>query len=218
MAIKEVEERLKKLRDFIMEEEHPCVMAQSVFQTDHVTYKEYNDFGSEENTGQILEDLESYIQSCDIGSNEFQTFIACFPHKQIKDEKEFEKLLWQQLQHLHNDDDHPWDPAVARDPIDGKFSFSLKGQAFFIIGMHPMASRKSRQSPFPCLAFNFHWQFEKLREMNVYEQVRDRIRESDMELQGNINPMLADFGEESEVYQYSGRQVEKDWKCPFHHK
>lgn len=207
-----------ELQRFILDEEHPCVMAQAVFHNTLATYVEYENFGSKQNVKFILADLEKYIASTDIGSNDFQTFIAAFPNEQIKNEEIFEKLLWQQLQHLHEADNNKWDPKVDKDPKSEKFSFSLKGHAFFIIGMHPKASRKSRRSPFPCIAFNFHWQFEKLREMNVYSQVKARIRERDAQLQGNINPMLADYGEESEVYQYSGRQVEKNWKCPFHHK
>ena len=74
----------------------------------------------------------------------------------------------------------------------------------------------ARQSPFPAIVFNLHWQFEKLREMGNYQVVRDRIRQRDEELQGTINPMMEDFGEGSEAKQYSGRKVGKEWKCPFH--
>jgi FPC/CPF motif-containing protein YcgG len=52
--------------------------------------------------------------------------------------------------------------------------------------------------------------------MGVYHKVRNKIRERDIALQGNINPVLEDFGERSEARQYSGRQVESNWKCPFH--
>ena len=52
--------------------------------------------------------------------------------------------------------------------------------------------------------------------MGSYEVVRDRIRERDKALQGEINPMLRDFGVTSEAKQYSGREVDKSWKCPFH--
>jgi len=68
------------------------------------------------------------------------------------------------------------------------------------------------------MGFNLHWQFEKLREMGVYHKVRDKIRKRDTALQGNINPMLADFGDSSEAKQYSGRKVGGKWKCPFHSK
>lgn len=215
---KEVQNQLKKLKKFIVVDDHPCIMAQSVFKTKHAYYVEYENFGSKQNAQFILADLQKYIASTEIGSKSFQTFIAAFPKEKVKDEETFERLLWQQLQHLHEADDKGWDPAVSKDPSSEKFSFSLGGHAFYIIGMHPNASRKARRSPFPCLAFNFHWQFEKLRKMNVYSQVKSKIRERDVQLQGSINPMLADFGEESEVYQYSGRQVDKKWKCPFHHK
>ena len=32
---------------------------------------------------------------------------------------------------------------------------------------------------------------------------------------GSLNPMLAQHGEASEARQYSGRQVDDGWKCPF---
>jgi len=107
---------------------------------------------------------------------------------------------------------------VSKDTENQHFSFSIGGKAFYIVGMHPGASRKARQSPYAAIAFNLHWQFEKLREMGSYETVRDKIRERDKELQGSINPVLEDFGSNSEARQYSGRKVEKDWKCPFHNK
>jgi len=46
----------------------------------------------------------------------------------------------------------------------------------------------------------------------VQEVIRDRERN----LQGNLNPNLADFGTRSEARQYSGRPVEEEWRCPFH--
>jgi len=52
--------------------------------------------------------------------------------------------------------------------------------------------------------------------MGTYQKVRDRIRDRDVALQGSINPMLEDFGNNSEAKQYSGRKVDKEWKCPFH--
>src|SRR5690606_40704217 len=101
------------------------------------------------------------------------------------------------------------------DPENDNFSFSLGGKAFYMVGLHPNSSRKARQSPVPAIAFNLHWQFEKLREMGAYYTVRDKIRERDKDLQGSINPMLEDFGETSEARQYSGRKVGEEWKCPF---
>ena len=93
---------------------------------------------------------------------------------------------------------------------------ALQGKAFYIVGMHPESSRIARRSPYPSIAFNLHHQFEKLRHMGVYPNVRDKIRERDKNLQGSINPTLQDFGERSEARQYSGKATKEDWTCPFH--
>jgi FPC/CPF motif-containing protein YcgG len=46
--------------------------------------------------------------------------------------------------------------------------------------------------------------------------VQEVIRNRERNLQGNLNPNLADFGTRSEARQYSGRPVEEGWRCPFH--
>ena len=204
---------------FILDWDHPCIMAQTVFSLDQVDFHTYKNFGSKETAHAILSDLKNYIDNYDFESNDFRTFLVAFEGKKNYSEEEFERTLWAQLQHLHEADDASWDETVNADPEDPNFSFSLGGRAFYIVGLHPNSSRKARQAPYPAIAFNLHWQFEKLREMNTYHNVRDKIRERDIELQGNINPMLQDFGESSETRQYSGRKVGEEWKCPFlHHK
>lgn len=214
-----IEPSIDDFREFILDWDHPCIMAQTVFSMEQVDFHSYKNFGSKETAKAILKDLKNYIENYDFESNDFQTFLVAFEGRKNYSEKEFEQKLWEQLQHLHEADDVEWDQTVNSDPEDPNFSFSLGGKAFYIVGLHPNSSRKARQAPFPAIAFNLHWQFEKLREMNTYHNVRDKIRERDTELQGNINPMLEDFGENSEARQYSGRKVGEEWKCPFlHHK
>ncbi|WP_034257976.1 guanitoxin biosynthesis heme-dependent pre-guanitoxin N-hydroxylase GntA [Altibacter lentus] len=203
-------------KDFIVAKDHPCVMAQTVFSMDAVTLKEYPSFGTRSTAAHILSDLKEYLDTCDFEANTFQTFIATFPDVDVFSEIEFEKLLWQQLQFIHEADTQNWDSAVSKDPDDPSFSFSIGGTAFYIVGMHPKSSRKARRAPVVTLVFNLHWQFDKLREMGTYQRVRDTIRRRDKTLQGSVNPVLKDFGEESEARQYSGRHVEAAWKCPFH--
>ena len=209
---------MKEFRDFILEKDHPCVMAQTVFTMDKVDIRLYENFGSLKAAEAIFRDLEQYIADYDFNSNDFETLIAVFPDSADYSEVDFEKKLWQQLQYLNEVDDKEWDSEVSDDPKNHNFSFSIGGKAFYIVGLHPGASRTARKSPYPALTFNLHCQFEKLREMGSYENVRDRIRDRDRELQGNMNPMLEDFGERSEARQYSGREVGKEWKCPFHRK
>ncbi|MDT0641266.1 guanitoxin biosynthesis heme-dependent pre-guanitoxin N-hydroxylase GntA [Zunongwangia sp. F363] len=216
LSIDKSEKKMEKaFQEFIIEDNHPCVMAQTVFSMDHVDFHAYENFGSKKTARQILRDLKEYIKNYDFESNAFYTFMAAFKGRKDFTEEQFEQLLWKQLQFLHEVDDADWDPNVSKDPDSNKFSFSIGGKAFYMVGLHPNSSRKARQSPFPTIAFNLHWQFEKLREMGTYQTVRDKIRERDSELQGNINPMLEDFGKNSEARQYSGRKVGEEWKCPF---
>ncbi len=108
-----------------------------------------------------------------------------------------------------------WDRRVSCDPASPGFSFSLRGNAFFVIGLHPNASRLSRRYFRPALVFNLHEQFEALRRKGGYERMRDVIRKRDAALCGSANPVLRNFRERSEARQYSGRAVPDDWRCPF---
>ncbi len=133
-------------------------------------------------------------------------------------EKQFEAAMWERLQSLADKDDwrgQPYDRTVSADPSDPHFSLSFGGAAFFVVGLHPNASRRARRFPRPTLVFNLHDQFERLREEGRYERMRQKIIERDMELAGSVNPMLARHGQASEARQYSGRQVGDDWQCPF---
>lgn len=204
--------------DFIIENNHPCVMANTIFSMNDYTLNHYEELGTKTTASLLLSDLKNYLEGYDFTDNKFQTFIAVFPNTEVVSEIEFENLLWRQLQFIHEMDTKAWDHRVSKDPENDNFSFSIAGRAFYIVGMHPKSSRKARRAPFTTLVFNLHWQFEKLREMGAYHKVRDKIRDRDVELQGNINPMLEDFGETSEAKQYSGRKVGSEWKCPFHSK
>ncbi|MAN58236.1 MAG: hypothetical protein CMC08_00190 [Flavobacteriaceae bacterium] len=217
LGTKTIGNRMEKaFRSFILEADHPCIMAQTVFTMDDVSMLTFPEMGTQATTASLYAAIEEYLQEYDFESNTFKTLIAVFPKASFATEEEFEIALWAQLQQLHNIDSRPWDDAVSTDPDSSEFSFSIAGKAFYIVGMHPNSSRKARQAPYPTIVFNLHWQFEKLRDMGTYANVRDKIRERDEALQGSINPVLRDFGEDSEAKQYSGRHVSDQWKCPFH--
>lgn len=146
----------------------------------------------------------------------FSTFVASFCEPKVEDEAGFEARLWQTLQILHELDVRPWDRTVSMDPTSPEFSFSFGGRAFYVVGLHPAASRFTRRFAFPTLVFNAHAQFEALRREGKFERVQDVIRARDVALQGAPNPSLAAFGERSEAMQYAGREVDAAWKCPFH--
>jgi FPC/CPF motif-containing protein YcgG len=103
---------------------------------------------------------------------------------------------------------------VSSNPNSKNFSFSIMEEAFFILALHPDSPRLARRFPKPMIVFNPHQQFENLRSVGMYARVRDIIRKKDKLLQGFINPMLNDFGEKSEVFQYTGRMYDKNQPSP----
>ena len=125
-------------------------------------------------------------------------------------------LLWQRLnvlQHL-DAENYGYDNRVEKNPASAKFSFSIKEEAFYIIGLYAASSRQARQFKYPALVFNTHAQFEQLKTTNKYDKMKHAVRKRDIALSGSVNPMLQDFGESSEVFQYSGRKYDDNWKCP----
>ena len=150
--------------------------------------------------------------------NGLRSLAMIFSGPLILDETQFEEAMWRRLQSLTDKDawrGQNYDTHVKSDPDDPHFSLSFGGQAYFVVGMHPNASRPARRAPTPALVFNLHDQFEKLRAGGLYERMRKRILERDEKLAGSPNPMLTRHGEASEARQYSGRLVGDEWRCPF---
>jgi FPC/CPF motif-containing protein YcgG len=148
----------------------------------------------------------------------FQSFVVLFEAPGWISEDDFEDVLWTRVQSLADKDawhGQVYDPRVSADPDDPHFSLSFGGEAFFVVGLHPGASRPARRLECPALVFNLHDQFERLRAEQRYEPLRRSIIERDVALAGSPNPMLSRHGELSEARQYSGRAVERDWSCPF---
>jgi hypothetical protein len=148
----------------------------------------------------------------------FRTLVVIFEGPRALSESDFEQHLWARAQSLSDKD--AWlgykpDPSVSSDPEDPHFSLSFAGEAFFVVGLHPNASRPARRFDAPAMVFNLHDQFVVLREQQRYEKLRASILSRDEQLAGSVNPMLARHGELSEARQYSGREVGEGWKCPF---
>ncbi len=207
----------RQFRDFISNPLFPCTVARGTAAQGRVSIRVYDDLAGSASADSLLADLLAFIGARLIGHAGFDSFAAVFAAPALTSEIGFERLMWRLLQRLHDRDadEHGWDPAVASDPASEEFSFSLGGRAFFIVGMHPGASRHARRFAYPALVFNAHAQFEALRARGAYETVRDRIRSNDFALQGSINPALRDHGHGSEASQYSGRAVGEEWRCPF---
>lgn len=204
-------------RQSVLRSDFPCVGAKAAFNSESYVLKVYGELGVSDSTARLCADLFDFTRSEVRHASVYATFVAVFAEPLGIGEVEFEKLLWQQLRNLHRAEagQFDWDPSVRSDPADPHFSFSFAGQALYVIGMHANSSREARRFKWPALVFNPHEQFEQLRANGKWKKMQETIRSRDHALQGSINPMLSDFGQQSEARQYSGRAVEEAWSAPF---
>jgi FPC/CPF motif-containing protein YcgG len=205
---------------FVGDAGFPCLAGKgAVHRGDH-TLRVYDALGTDAAATALAMDLGEFVRAAPADGAGLRAFVAVFHGPTPTDEIAFERRLWRQLQRLHERDDPgaEWDPSVSADPANAQFSFSFGGRALFVVGMHPASSRLSRRFSWPTLVFNPRAQFERLRSEGKFERLRTLVRERDIALQGTPNPNLADFGEQSEARQYSGRATEPEWQCPFHRK
>jgi len=214
-------------REMVLQTGFSCIGAKAAFHDRAYGFATYSILGSTQSTAGLCRDLYHFAQSEIVRQSEYATLVTVFRNPLDIDEPTFEQLLWEQLFELHTADKahFAWDSSVSADPGDPQFSFSFAGCAFYVIGMHDRSSRIARRFPWPALIFNPHEQFERLRTDGKWKKMQKAIRAREMILQGSVNPMLSDFGEQSEARQYSGRPVAEDWtppmpngggKCPFH--
>ena len=205
------------IENFIKQGGFPCVGAKIALNKNQIVTLDFGDISSNQNNQDILDELYRFITIYNSRKPLYFSFVATFKNSTLISEKEFEDALWDKLQNLYNHDSmtHTWDKRVSDNPDDSEFSFSLGGEAFFIIGLSQFAERKARRFKYPSIVFNLHSQFQTLKEANKFDALRDRIRTNEQAFSGSPNPNLYDHGVVSEARQYSGRAVNNSWKCPF---
>jgi FPC/CPF motif-containing protein YcgG len=206
------------LRGLVLNEHFTCDGGKAAVRRGNYGFGLYDTLGAHGAASGLARDLFTFITHETQVRSGFSTYLASFSAPHPKDEAEFEGLLWETLQRLHDVDvsHHEWDGSVSADPTNAHFSFSFAGIALFVIGLHAGSSRASRRFAWPTLVFNPHQQFDDLKQSGRYPRFQQVVRRAELALQGSLNPMLADHGERSEASQYSGRRVDDEWKCPFH--
>lgn len=208
----------------LAEATYPCVGAKSALARGSIETHEFGALGDSGNDRPMLDDLSRFVAMIEASAcNEdiVHSYVALFSGPGDMSELRFESLMWAQLWRIHKLDILAGNPPaddVNSDSDSPLFSLSIAGHPFFAIGLHANASRLARRFSNPVLVLNSHRQFEKLRKDGRFEKMQVATRARDIALQGSQNPNLADFGEVSEARQYSGREVEANWKCPFHFK
>lgn len=211
----------KKFFTLLAERSYPCVGAKSALARGTIEAHEFGSLGDRDNDRMILSGLSRFVEMLDKNAGDDQivnSFVALFRGPLDMTELRFEASMWSQLWRIHKLDVLAGNLSaddVSSDADSPRFSLSIAGHPFFLIGLHPNASRLARRFSHPVMVFNSHRQFEKLREDGRYGKMQAATRSRDIDLQGSVNPNLADFGQGSEARQYSGREVEESWQCPY---
>ena len=203
--------------DFLSEDGYPCVGAKVARNKKQIELHCFQDIASDSEDVVLLIQLYEFIARYNQQQRMFFSFVCAFTNCDVVSERGFERALWARLQALHNKDSqtHGWDPRVSNNPEDNNFSFSLGGEAFFIIGLNPFSTLRSRKFQYPAIVFNLHSQFQQLKDENKFASMRAQIRKNDQVFCGQVNATLADHGDGSEARQYSGRATGSNWQCPF---
>jgi uncharacterized protein len=207
----------RAFRAFILGPGFSCVAAKAAVASGGYRFGYYRALAEPSTAEGLARDLAAFGAERPSMGATYATFVAVFQEFDCGDERSFETNLWRQLQQLADlaAPHYDWDASVSNNPQDRDFAFSFAGQAFFVVGMHPRSSRVSRRFFLPAMAFNAHSQFSEARRTGQFGRIQHLIRERELALQGSINPELREFGTRSEAPQYSGRQIEEGWKCPF---
>jgi len=209
---------VERFRSFIEDRNFPCVGAKSALSRGTLRTVTCRSITSNWDDLSNYEALLDWSQEYRDDPSLFRSLAFLFEHSPSLTETEFEAALWDRVQSLSDKDAFfglPHDNRVSSDPDDPHFSLSFGGEAFFVVGMHPCASRPARRFDCPVMVFNLHDQFEQLRAQGRYEKIRETILDRDERLAGSLNPMLSRHGDVSEAAQYSGRAVGPEWECPY---
>ncbi len=208
----------RKMFEHVDQSDFPCVGAKAALAKGTLAVLACNRIDSAWDDLRIHDGLMRFAADYRKDPGLFRSFAVIFEGPAGLHEPAFEAALWERVQSLSDKDvwrGQPYDERVSPDPDNPHFSLSFGGEAFFIVGLHPNASRPARRFERPAMVFNLHDQFETLRAQGRYEGMREKILVRDEALAGSRNPMLARHGDASEARQYSGRVVDADWACPF---
>lgn len=138
--------------------------------------------------------------------------------------EQYEKLFWEQLNHLSSIDEMEWPIHIPTDPMQSMWEFCFHGEQYFMYCATPAhIHRNSRHFPYFMLAITPRWVLEKftsspLHADKIKTKIRGRLNEYDSI---SIHPDLKTYGHDDnyEWKQYFLRDDDTTIsKCPFHKK
>ncbi len=107
------------------------------------------------NDPDILNFIYEFVDAFRSKNELYSTAAVVFRAPGDLSEEIFDNLFWTRLQALSDLDAlrYSYDHRVASDPELANFSFSLKEEAFYMIGLNPNSSRRSRRFKYPSMVF-----------------------------------------------------------------
>ena len=175
--------------DFVRRADFPCVGAKAALNRGGIRFVVGRDFTSAWDDLRILPSLHAIARDYRADPVPFQSLVVMWETGAPHDEQELRTGLVdaassRSATRMTGSASMP-DPRVAHDPEDPHFAMSFGGEAFFVVGLHPHASRPARRFIVPAMVFNLHDQFERLaRRGPIRQAARDdpRARQRDRRL------------------------------------
>jgi FPC/CPF motif-containing protein YcgG len=210
--------------------EFPCLGAKAAFHEGTYRFGVYDRMASIESVAGMGRDLRRFVgeqqQFASLREylhegeafGQFTSFVAVFRQPIPTSEEDFERLLWEHLQLLHDHDEPVWDPDRSSTPGDPTFAYSFARRAFFIVGFNPHASELPRRFAYCTLVFNAEYQIGRLHAEGRFLNFANAIRRRYERLAGRVNPSIPRDVEaqQDETRVYSGVPHPEDsgWRCP----
>lgn len=176
------------LHAHIADQDFPCVGAKAALARGTLEVLTARAFDSAWDDVRIHDSLLRFAGEYRMTPGLFRSLAVVFGRPFDLDETQFELTLWNRVQSLSDKDvwrGQHYDDRVCDDPNDPHFSLSFGGEAFFVVGLHPRASRPARRFAYPTMIFNLHDQFETLRVQGKYEGMREKILTRDEAVAGS---------------------------------
>src|SRR5688500_9758515 len=149
---------IHEFQNFINDETYPCVAARAALTRDHIPCLVADHMACPKDDLRILHFVYDFVKEYRSANAALYSAAVIFRLPEVTSEEIFDNLLWQRLQSLSHMDarHHDYDKRVNSSPSNADFSFSLGGEAFFIIGLNPSSERRSRKFKYPAMVFNPH--------------------------------------------------------------
>ncbi|MEU3980901.1 guanitoxin biosynthesis heme-dependent pre-guanitoxin N-hydroxylase GntA [Streptomyces sp. NPDC026672] len=201
------------LEELVGREDFSCLGAKAALRRGTVRHRHHGELGSDTGVLSHLDDLYDFLETFEPTARSYTSHVATFDPLPDTSERTFEETVWRHLQRMHDEDarHHVWSDAYDADPASPRFAFCVGGHPFFVVGLHPGASRPGRRFTSPALVFNSHLQFNAMGP--TFFKLRRKIRQRERAFHGSVNPSLATYRDEAR--HYGGRMTEPDWRCPF---